>query len=95
MNKAEHLKAAEEYLAQAELNKYSDAAVVNRELAKVHIMLANSTESINVLTDKELAQAKKNVAIVEACGKMASEMLAFDGEIRTMGRILYDKVYYS
>ena len=97
MNKETRLARAERYIEKAEENRTSPTDIADRyvELAKVHIMLANATESMNVLTDKELAQAKKNLEILEKCGRLASEMIALGGETGTAGRLLYDKLYYS
>lgn len=95
MNKTQRLARAERLLTQAENNPSSSMVETWLEMANVHIRLANATESMNVLTDKELAQAKKNTEIIKACGELASEMMALGGEHYTAGKILYDKLFYS
>lgn len=95
MNKEQRLARAAKLLADAERNPHSNLAETWLDMAKVHIQLANATESMNVLTDKELAEAKRNVEILNECGKMAQELMSLGGESKMIGRILHDKVYYS
>jgi hypothetical protein len=95
MNKAEMLAMAQGHIDYAQGNPGASQANTRIEIAKALIMMANATESMNVLTDKELAQAKRNVELLKIAIESAQDMKAFGGELGVAGHVLFDRIAYG